>query len=74
MTTEDQHIDRIAEAGARWEGAVHDYIRTWGRPPADSHIPDSEWRAQEAERSARSAYESARDEYRQHLRGEPHGD
>ena len=74
MTSEDEHIDRIAEAGARWEAAVHQYVHGWGRPPADGHMPDAEWRSQEAERAARSAYEAARDDYRRHLRGEPHED
>jgi hypothetical protein len=69
---EDVHIDRIAEAGAAWEAAVRSYVRTWGRPAQDSIVTAEEWRASEAERSARSAYETARDEYRLHLRGDPH--
>ena len=35
-------------------------------------VTAAEWRASEAERAARSAYEGARDEYRLHLRGDPH--
>ena len=66
------HIDRIAEAGAAWEAAVRAYVRTWGRPAEDGNLTAAEWRASEAERSARSAYEAARDEYRLHLHGDPH--
>ena len=69
---EDVHIDRIAETGAAWEAAVRSYVRTWGRPAADGVVTPAEWRASEAERSARSAYEAARDEYRLHLLGDPH--
>ena len=69
---EELHIDRIAEAGAAWEAAVRSYVRTWGRPAADGLVTAAEWRASEAERAARSAYEGARDEYRLHLRGDPH--
>ena len=69
---EDVHIDRIAEAGAAWEAAVKAYVRTWGRPAEDGIVTPAEWRASEAERKARSAYEAARDEYRLHLRGDPH--
>ncbi len=66
------HIDTIAEAGASWEAAVKAYVRSWGRPAEDGSVRAEEWRASEAERSARSAYEAARDEYRLHLRGDPH--
>jgi hypothetical protein len=69
---EELHIDLIAEAGAAWEAAVRSYVRTWGRPAADGMVTAAEWRASEAERAARSAYEGARDEYRLHLRGDPH--
>ena len=69
---EDVHIDHIAEAGAAWEAAVRSYVRTWGRPADDGNVTAEEWRASEAERSARSAYEGARDEYRRHLHGDPH--
>jgi hypothetical protein len=69
---EEAHIDQIAEAGAAWEVAVKSYVRTWGRPAPDGLVTAEEWRASEAERSARSAYERARDEYRLHLRGDPH--
>jgi hypothetical protein len=69
---EDVHIDRIAEAGAAWEAAVRAYVRTWGRPASDGIVTAAEWRASETERSARSAYEAARDEYRLHLRGDAH--
>ena len=69
---EEVHIDRIAEAGAAWEAAVRSYVRTWGRPAEDGVVTPAEWRASEAERAARSAYEAARDEYRLHLRGDPH--
>jgi hypothetical protein len=69
---EDVHIDRIAEAGATWEAAVKSYVRTWGRPAEDGIVTPAEWRASEAERKARSEYEAARDEYRLHLRGDPH--
>ena len=69
---EELHIDQIAEAGAAWEAAVRSYVRTWGRPAADGMVTAAEWRASEAERAARSAYEGARDEYRLHLRGDPH--
>ena len=69
---EDAHIDLIAESGAAWEAAVKAYVRTWGRPGPDGIVTPEEWRASEAERSARSAYEAARDEYRLHLRGDPH--
>jgi hypothetical protein len=69
---EDEHIDLIAEAGSRWEAAVKAYVRTWGRPSGDAIVTNEEWRASEAERAARSAYEAARDEYRLHLRGDPH--
>ena len=69
---EEVHIDRIAEAGAAWEAAVRSYVRTWGRPAEDGIVTPAEWRASEAERAARSAYEAARDEYRLHLRGDPH--
>ena len=69
---EDLHIDRIAEAGAAWEAAVRSYVRTWGRPAEDGTVTAAEWRASEAERSARSAYEAARDEYRLHLLGDAH--
>jgi hypothetical protein len=69
---EEIHIDRIAEAGAAWEAAVRSYVRTWGRPAEDGIVTPAEWRASEAERAARSAYEAARDEYRLHLRGDPH--
>ncbi len=69
---EDAHIDLIAESGAAWEAAVKAYVRTWGRPGPDGIVTPDEWRASEAERSARSAYEAARDEYRLHLRGDPH--
>lgn len=69
---EDEHIDRIAEAGSLWEDAVRSYVRTWGRPAGDAIVTEDEWRASEAERAARSAYEAARDEYRLHLRGDPH--
>jgi hypothetical protein len=68
---EEVHIDRIAEAGAAWEAAVRSYVRTWGRPAEDGIVTAAEWRASEAERAARSAYEGARDEYRLHLRGDP---
>ncbi|MEP6637969.1 MAG: hypothetical protein ABJC39_01345 [Chloroflexota bacterium] len=71
---EAAHIDSIAEAGAAWEAAVKAYVRGWGRPAEDGSVRAEEWRASEAERSARSAYEAARDEYRLHLRGDPHGD
>jgi hypothetical protein len=71
---EDEHIDLIAETGSKWEAAVKAYVRTWGRPAGDALVTNEEWRASEAERSARSAYEAARDEYRQHLRGDPHAD
>ena len=70
---EDEHIDAIAASGAEWEAAVRAYVRTWGRPAADGMVTPEEWRASELERSARSAYEMARDEYRLHLRGDPHG-
>ena len=66
------HIDRIAEAGVAWESAVKSYVRTWGRPADDGVVTPAEWRASEAERAARSAYEAARDEYRLHLLGDPH--
>ena len=66
------HIDRIAEAGVAWEAAVKSYVRTWGRPADDGVVTPAEWRASEAERAARSAYEAARDEYRLHLLGDPH--
>ena len=66
------HIDRIAEAGVAWEAAVKSYVRTWGRPAEDGVVTPAEWRASEAERAARSAYEAARDEYRLHLLGDPH--
>jgi hypothetical protein len=69
---EDAHIDRIAEAGATWEAAVRSYVRTWGRPAEDGNVTPAEWRSSEAERKARSEYETARDEYRLHLRGDPH--
>ena len=69
---EDLHIDRIAEAGATWEAAVRAYVRTWGRPAEDGIVTPAEWRSSEAERKARSEYEAARDEYRLHLRGDPH--
>jgi hypothetical protein len=69
---EEIHIDRIAEAGAAWEAAVRSYVRTWGRPAEDGIVTPAEWRASEAERAARSAYEAARDEYRLHLRGDAH--
>ena len=69
---EAAHIDQIAEAGAAWEAAVRAYVRTWGRPAADGIVTSEEWRSSEAERSARSAYEAARDEYRLHLRGDRH--
>ena len=69
---EEVHIDRIAEAGAAWEAAVRSYVRTWGRPAEDGIVTPAEWRASEAERAARSAYEAARDEYRLHLRGDAH--
>jgi hypothetical protein len=69
---EAAHIDEIAEAGVQWEAAVRSYVRTWGRPAEDGIVTAEEWRASELERSARSAYEAARDEYRQHLRGDPH--
>lgn len=69
---EAEHIDAIAEAGAQWEAAVRTYVRTWGRPAADGIVTADEWRASELERSARSAYETARDEYRLHLRDDPH--
>jgi hypothetical protein len=69
---EEVHIDRIAEAGAAWEAAVRAYVRTWGRPADDGLVTPAEWRASEAERSARSAYEAERDAYRLHLRGDPH--
>lgn len=69
---EDAHIDRIAEAGAAWEAAVRSYVRTWGKPAEDGMVTPAEWRASEAERKARSEYEAARDEYRLHLRGDPH--
>lgn len=69
---EAEHIDAIAEAGAAWEAAVRAYVRTWGRPAADGNVTTDEWRASEFERSTRSAYETARDEYRLHLRGDPH--
>jgi hypothetical protein len=69
---EDDHIDRIAEAGAAWEAAVRSYVRTWGRPNEDGIVTPDEWRSSEAERKARSEYEAARDEYRLHLRGDPH--
>jgi hypothetical protein len=69
---EDLHIDRIAEAGAAWEAAVKAYVRTWGRPAEDGIVTPAEWKASEAERKARSEYEAARDEYRLHLRGDPH--
>jgi hypothetical protein len=69
---EAEHIDKIAEAGAQWEAAVRAYVRTWGRPAPDGIVTPDEWRASEAERSARSAYEMARDEYRLHLRGDMH--
>jgi len=69
---EAAHIDQIAEAGAAWEAAVRSYVRTWGRPADDGVVTAAEWRASEAERAARSAYEAARDEYRLHLRGDPH--
>src|SRR5438552_9275788 len=61
---EDVHIDRIAEAGAAWEAAVRSYVRTWARPAEDGIVTPAEWKASEAERAARSAYEAARDEYR----------
>jgi len=70
---EDVHIDRIAEAGAAWEAAVRSYVRTWARPAVDGVVTPAEWKASEAERAARSAYEAARDEYRLHLLGDPHG-
>ena len=69
---EAAHIDRIAEAGGAWEAAVRAYVRTWGRPAEDGRVRAEEWRASEAERAARSAYEVARDEYRLHLRGDIH--
>jgi hypothetical protein len=69
---EDVHIDRIAEAGAAWEAAVRSYVRTWARPAEDGVVTPAEWKASEAERAARSAYEAARDEYRLHLLGDPH--
>jgi hypothetical protein len=69
---EAAHIDLIAESGAAWEAAVRAYVRTWGRPGPEGLVTSDEWRASEAERSARSAYEAARDEYRLHLRGDPH--
>lgn len=69
---EEVHIDRIAEAGAAWEAAVKSYVRTWGRPAEDGIVTPAEWRASEAERKARSEYEAARDEYRLHLRDDPH--
>ena len=69
---EDVHIDRIAEAGAAWEAAVRSYVRTWARPAEDGVVTPAEWKASEAERAARSAYEAARDEYRLHLIGDPH--
>ena len=69
---EDVHIDRIAEAGAAWEAAVRSYVRTWARPAVDGVVTPAEWKASEAERAARSAYEAARDEYRLHLLGDPH--
>jgi hypothetical protein len=69
---EEVHIDRIAEAGQEWEAAVRSYVRTWGRPAEDGMVTAAEWRSSEAERAARSAYETARDEYRLHLRGDPH--
>lgn len=69
---EAEHIDEIAEAGAQWESAVRAYVRTWGRPAAEGVVTADEWRASEAERSARSVYETARDTYRLHLRGDPH--
>ena len=69
---EEVHIDRIAEAGAAWEAAVRSYVRTWGRPAEDGVVTPAEWRASEAERAARSAYEAARDEYRLHRRGAAH--
>lgn len=71
---EAAHIDSIAEAGAAWETAVKAYVRSWGRPAEDGSVRAEEWRASEAERSARSAYEATRDEYRLHLRGDPHDD
>jgi hypothetical protein len=71
---EAAHIDEIAEAGAQWEAAVRSYVRTWGRPANDGIVTAEEWRASELERSARSAYEAARDEYRLHLRGDDHAD
>lgn len=69
---EAEHIDAIAEAGAQWEAAVRAYVHSWGRPAADGNVTPDEWRASEFERSARSAYEMARDEYRLHLRGDAH--
>lgn len=69
---EAEHIDAIAEAGAQWESTVRAYVRTWGRPTPDGIVTADEWRASEFERSARSAYEKARDEYRLHLHGDPH--
>lgn len=71
---EAQHIDAIGEAGADWEEAVRAYVRTWGRPAADGNVTADEWRASEFERSARSAYEAARDQYRLHLRNDPHAE
>lgn len=71
---EAAHIDSIAEAGVAWEATVRAYVRTWGRPHDDGIVTPEEWRASEAERSARSAYEAARDEYRLHLRGDEHGE
>ena len=74
IVDEAAHIDRIAEAGVAWEAAVRTYVRTWGRPAVDGSVRTEEWRASEVERSARSEYEAARDEYRLHLRGAEHGE
>ena len=67
---EDAHIDLIADwrcLGGRRQGICPDV----GRPGPDGIVTPEEWRASEAERSA-LAYEAARDEYRLHLRGDPH--
>ena len=69
---EDAHIDLIAESGAAWEAAVKAYVRTWGRPGPDGIVTPEEWRASEAERSARAANEAAPAEYPRNQPGDTH--
>ena len=72
MATGTEHRDRVEASAARWLEAARRYVTVWRAPNRDGVPSVRQEQATEAERMARTTYESALTAYRRHLRGEPH--